>query len=69
MLNSAGVEGATTSNDPVDFVAFLDEELYQVTPVLPRDTSDQGNLTSGIPIFEGHGKQAAKTSMSEYSYL
>ena len=69
MLNSAGVEGTTASNDPVDFVAFLDEELYQVTPVLSRDTSDQGNLASGIPIFEGHGKQAAKTSMGKNLYL
>src|SRR5215831_10258833 len=40
MINTRSVEGAGAANDPVDFVAFLQQQIREITPIL---TSDAGN--------------------------
>src|SRR5262249_16130196 len=39
-----GVEGAGAPDDPVDFVAFFEKKVGQVTSILTRDAGDQGAL-------------------------
>ena len=40
MIDARSVERAGASDDPVDFVAFLQQQISQVTSVLPGDTGD-----------------------------
>jgi hypothetical protein len=41
MINARRVERAGASNDPVDFVAFLKQQIRQITSVLARNAGDQ----------------------------
>jgi hypothetical protein len=41
MVNSCGVERAGASNDAVDFVALLKQQIRQITSVLTGDAGDQ----------------------------
>src|SRR5262249_25706517 len=41
MINAGSVERARASNDPVDFVTFLQQQISQITSVLPGDAGDQ----------------------------
>jgi hypothetical protein len=41
MINARSVEGARAANDPVDFVAFLQQQISQITSVLAGDARDQ----------------------------
>src|SRR4029077_10916221 len=41
MVNSGGVERAGASNDSVDFVALLKQQIRQITSVLTGDAGDQ----------------------------
>jgi hypothetical protein len=54
MLDPAGVEGAASPDDPMDLVAFLDEELCQVAAVLTGDAGNECDLTSRAAVFKSH---------------
>jgi len=41
MVDPVGIEAAATADDPVDRVSLAQEELGQVTAVLPGDPGDQ----------------------------
>ena len=41
MINARSVERAGAANDPVDFVAFLQQQISQITSVLAGDAGDQ----------------------------
>jgi hypothetical protein len=41
MINSRGVERAGASNDSVDFVTLLEQQIRQITSVLARNAGDQ----------------------------
>ena len=40
MVDALGVETGRPADDPVNFVAFFQEELGEVGAVLPRDSGD-----------------------------
>mmetsp|Transcript_17848 Transcript_17848/g.51095 ORF Transcript_17848/g.51095 Transcript_17848/m.51095 type:complete len:388 (-) Transcript_17848:52-1215(-) len=44
VINTAGVEGRRTTDDAVDNVALLEEELGEVGTILAGDTGDEGDL-------------------------
>ena len=44
MLNATSVEGGGAANDPMDFVALLDEKFGEEGAILPRYPSDECNL-------------------------
>lgn len=54
VLDPAGVEGAASSDDAVDLVALVDEELGQVAAVLTGDAGDEGNFTTSATTFQRH---------------
>ena len=54
VLDPAGVEGAASSDDAVDLVALVDEELGQVAAVLSGDAGDEGHLTTSATTFQRH---------------
>ena len=41
MINARRVERAGASNDPVDFVALLKQQIRQITSVLARNAGDE----------------------------
>jgi len=41
MIDARGVERAGAANDPVDFVAFLKQQISQIASVLAGDTGDE----------------------------
>ena len=43
MINACGVEGGGTAFDPVDFVAFFQEQFSEIGAVLASDPSDKGD--------------------------
>ena len=54
VLDPAGVEGAASSDDAVDLVALVDEELGQVAAVLSGDAGDEGHFTTSATTFQRH---------------
>jgi hypothetical protein len=47
MIDARSVEGAGATNDPVDFIALLKQQIRQITSVLASDASDQRPLHLG----------------------
>jgi hypothetical protein len=47
MIDTRRVKRAGASNDPVDFVVFLEQQIRQITSVLARDARDQRPLHLG----------------------
>jgi hypothetical protein len=41
MINARRVKRAGASNDPVDFVAFLKQQIRKITSILARDACDE----------------------------
>ena len=41
VVDARGVECARTSNDPVHFVAFLQQQVGQITAILPGDAGNE----------------------------
>jgi hypothetical protein len=52
MIDAARVEGGRASDDAVDLVTLLEQELGQVGAVLPGDAGDQRTLHESPP-FDG----------------
>ena len=48
MVNSVGIKGAGSTNDPVHFVPFGKEKLCQIRTVLTGDAGDQGASVASI---------------------
>jgi hypothetical protein len=48
MGNPSRVEGGTASNNPVDLISLLEQQLGQVGAVLARDTGDEGHTASSV---------------------
>ena len=42
VIDAFGVEARGASNDPMDLVALVEQELRKVAPVLSGDAGDQG---------------------------
>ena len=64
MIDARGVERAGATNDPVDFVAFLQQQIGQITSVLAGDAGDQrpfhwasivGRFCETPTLEHGHG--------------
>lgn len=49
MVDTAGIEGARPTYDPMNFVTFREQELAEVGTVLPGDTCDKGALQLNHP--------------------
>ena len=47
MINSRGVKRAGAANNPVDFVAFLKQQISQITSVLAGDAGDERRFHLG----------------------
>jgi hypothetical protein len=41
MIDTRGVERARAANDPVDFVAFLQQQISQITAILAGNAGDE----------------------------
>jgi hypothetical protein len=50
MIDPRSVEGAGAANDAVDFVAFLKQQISQITSVLAGNASDQRPFHSGTIV-------------------
>src|SRR6266576_4474325 len=64
MIDARSVERAGAANDPVDFVAFLQQQISQITSVLASDAGDQrpfhwasivGRFWETPTLEQGHG--------------
>ena len=57
VINAAGVETAGPALDAMHHIALLQQQLRQITAVLPRDAGDQGHTAAAIHArgVEGHG--------------
>ena len=44
MIDARAIERRSAANQPVDFVALLEQELRQVAAVLPRDSRDESDF-------------------------
>jgi hypothetical protein len=51
MIDSIGVEGAGPADNPMDLVAFAEEQLSQITAVLACNTSYQGAFHLNLACF------------------
>jgi hypothetical protein len=44
MIDTRSVKGAGATNDPVDFIVLLEQQIRQITSVLASNASDQRPL-------------------------
>ena len=52
MIDPVGVEAARASFDPMHLIALLQQQLRQVTTVLPGDACDQGGFGRDVGMRE-----------------
>ncbi len=48
MGNPSRIEGGAPSNNPMDLISLLEQQLGQVGAVLARDTGDEGHTASSV---------------------
>ena len=65
MIDPRSVEGAGASDDAMDFVAFLEEQVREVAAVLPGDSCDEGFCHLGFQRHRLHLSKHAALSRDQ----